>query len=313
MLIWSDIIIIHLKLMKKLIFALILFTIINCTGQTDERNRGHKVERNDFFQFISSVELPQSLEWCGETVPLDIPEVRERAEREFYLLLQNPGQLILYIKRAARYFPIFEKIIKDARMPDDLKYLSVAESALYMSRSTKGAVGLWQFIPSTAQQMGLIVNDLVDERRNVEKSTKAAMKYIKQGYNNYHSWMMAAAGYNMGHSNLEFSADLQESKNYFDLFLNDETSRYIFRIVIIKELMENADKYGLHIPEEEKYQPYKTKKIIVKEQVSNIAQWAKHNGTSYKYVKLYNPWILERSLPKPPNKGVWVIEIPQTD
>lgn len=296
--------------MVRLILVLLLFALVHCTGESDKQDGKHQVQENGFFQFMSSVKLPEHLSWCGEEVPLDIPEVRERAEREFYLLLQRPGQLILYIKRSGRYFPFFERLLKENRMPDDLKYLSVAESALYMSRSSKGAVGLWQFIPSTARLHGLIVNNLVDERRNVEKSTKAALKYLKQGYNVYKSWMMAAAGYNMGHSNLKFSADLQESKNYFDLFLNDETSRYIFRIVIIKELMENPEKYGLHIPDNEKYKPYKTKKIIVTHKVNNIAQWAKKNGTTYKYLKLYNPWILKRSLPKPPNKGVWVIEIP---
>lgn len=299
--------------MKRLILFLMFVSLVHCTGEAGKQEDNRQMPENGFFQFMSSVKLPEHLEWCGEEVPLDIPEVRERAEREFYLLLQRPGQLILYIKRAGRYFPLFEKILKENRMPDDLKYLSVAESALYMSRSSKGAVGLWQFIPSTARLHGLIVNNSVDERRNVEKSTKAALKYLKQGYKTYKSWMMAAAGYNMGHSNLKFSADLQESDNYFDLFLNDETSRYIFRIVIIKELMENADKYGLHIPEEAKYKPYKTKKIIVGNKVSNIAQWAKKHGTTYKYVKLYNPWILKRSLPKPPNKGVWVIEIPDED
>ncbi len=296
--------------MKKLILFLMFVSLVYCTSETEKQSGDKPLEASEFFRFLSNVKLPEHLEWCGERIPLEIPEVRERAEREFYLLLQRPGQLILYIKRSGRYFPVFERIIKEKRMPDDLKYLSVAESALYMSRSSKGAVGLWQFIPSTARMHGLIVNNFVDERRNVEKSTKAAMEYLKQGYKKYKSWMMAAAGYNMGHSNLKFSADLQESRNYFDLFLNDETSRYIFRIVIIKELMINAAKYGLNIPDDEKYKPHKTRKIIVGEKIPNIAAWAKKNGTTYKYVKLYNPWILKRSLPKPPNKGVWVIEIP---
>ena len=299
--------------MKKLILLLLFISLVHCTSEPEQNEKESDWHTNEYFEYIVSLKLPEHLEWCGEEVPLDIPEVRERAEREFYLLLQRPGQLILYIKRSGRYFPLFERIIGENRMPDDLKYLSVAESALYMSRSSKGAVGLWQFIPSTARLYGLIVNNLADERRNVEKSTKAAMKYLKQGYKSHKSWMMAAAGYNMGHSNLKFSADLQESDNYFDLFLNDETSRYIFRIVLIKELMKNAAKYSLFIPEEERYKPYKTKSVIVGSKVSNIVAWAKKHGTSYKYVKLYNPWILKRSLPKPANRGVWVIDIPDND
>jgi len=250
--------------MKKLILFLLFISLVHCTSEPERQAETR--QSNGFFEFISSVKMPEHLQWCGEQVPLDIPEVRERAEREFYLLLQRPGQLILYIKRSGRYFPLFERIIKENGMPEDLKYLSVAESALYMSRSSKGAVGLWQFIPSTARHYGLAVNDLVDERRNVEKSTKAAMKYLKQGYKSHKSWMMAAAGY---------------------------------------------AKYGLNIPDEEQYKPYKTKKVLVEGKVSNIAAWAKKHGTTYKYVKLYNPWILKRSLPKPPNRGVWVVEIPE--
>jgi len=296
--------------MKKMILFLLIFSLTYGVSQPERQESVRSRKANEFFKYIASLKLPKHLEWCGERVPLDIDEVRERAEREFYLLLQRPGQLMLYIKRAGRYFPMFERIIKKNKMPDDLKYLSVAESALYMSRSSKGAVGLWQFIPSTARHYGLIVNDLVDERRNVEKSTKAAMRYLKQGYKSHKSWMMAAAGYNMGHTNLKYSADLQGSRNYFDLFLNDETSRYIFRIVIIKELMKHAAKYGLIVPDDEKYKPYKSKNVLVGRKVSNIAVWAKKHGTTYKYVKLYNPWILKRSLPKPPNKGVWVVKIP---
>ena len=157
------------------------------------------------------------------------------------------------------------------------------------------------------------MNNLIDERRNVVKSTRAAMKYLKQGYSAHKSWMMAAAGYNMGHTNLKYSADLQKSDNYFDLFLNDETSRYIFRIVIIKELMKNSARYGLNIPDSEKYKQYKSKKVLVKKKVSNIAVWARAHGSTYKYVKLYNPWILKRSLPKPSHKGDWVVEIPDNE
>ena len=286
-----------------------MLALVFCTGETGQKDKA-KNEKMGIMEYFSSVKLPEKLSWCDEDVPLNIPEVRERAEREFYLLLQQPGQLMLYIKRSGRYFPVFEKILKQNKMPSDLKYLSVAESALFMARSAKDAVGLWQFIPSTAQVMGLIVNDQVDERRNVIKSTNAALKYLVQGYDNYRSWMIAAAGYNMGHENIQSQAEFQNKKNYFDLFLNEETSRYILRIVLIKELMENAASYGLIIPESEKYKPDTYKTIRVESKISNLAEWADKKGTTYKDVKLLNPWILKRELPAPP-KGFWEIAVPE--
>ncbi|MCL5992006.1 MAG: lytic transglycosylase domain-containing protein [Bacteroidetes bacterium] len=155
------------------------------------------LKAQNFFSYLSSLKIPHQLEFCGEKIPLDIPEVKERAEREFYLLLQQPGQIILYIKRSGRYFPMYERIIKEKNLPDDLKYLSVAESALYMSRSSKGAVGLWQFMPGTARSYGLQVDDYVDERRQPEKSTDAALEYLKDGFNQHKSWLLSAAGYNI--------------------------------------------------------------------------------------------------------------------
>jgi len=301
--------------MKKS-FILLLFIALSFINGKDlnsadsKSNYRGKSNRN-FFQYISSLKLPGKLEFCGERVPLEIEEVRERAEREFYLLLQRPGQIILYIKRSGRYFPMFERILKQNKMPDDLKYLSVAESALYMARSPKNAVGLWQFIPSTAKKMGLIVNKYVDERRNAEKSTYAAVKYLKAGYKAHHSWLLAAAGYNMGHLNMQRHILYQNKNNYFDLFMNEETSRYILRIVIIKELMANAKKYGLVLNKKDLYKPYIVKKIKVKS-IKDIASWAKAKGTSYKYVKLLNPWILKRKLPAKRNRTYYKVAIPKS-
>ena len=292
------------------ILSIMLLFIINCS-ETKESNSPKITDSTqaEFFRYLSSLKLPGKLSFCGEAVPLEIPEVRERAEREFYIMLQQPGQLILYIKRAGKYFPMFEKLLKDNNMPDDIKYLSVAESALYMARSAKDAVGLWQFIPSTAKALGLIVNENIDERRHPEKSTLAAIKYLRQGYESHKSWMLAAAGYNMGHENLKDNVIFQNSKDFFDLFLNEETSRYILRIVIIKELMENASKYGFQIPEDQIYKPDSNKLIKVESHISNLAEWAKEHTTTYKNVKLLNPWILKRELPSPPKGTVWEIAI----
>ncbi len=302
-----------MKLFFGILSVMLLF-IINCseTKETSSTSTSKITEstQSEFYQYLSKVKLPDKLSFCGESVPLDIEEVHERAEREFYMMLQQPGQIILYIKRAGRYFPMFEKILKQQVAPDDLKYLSVAESALYMARSSKDAVGLWQFMPATAKSMGLIVTESVDERRNPEKSTKAAIKYLKQGYDSQKSWMLAAAGYNMGHENLKDNVSFQNSKDFFELFLNEETSRYILRIAIIKELMENAAKYGIEIPKEDLYKPDNFKTVKVDGAIGSIADWAKDHGTTYKYVKLLNPWILKRELPAPPKGSEWEIAVP---
>ena len=271
----------------------------------------YAVKAQNYNSYLSSLKLPAQLEFCGEKIPLDIQEVKERAEREFYLLLQQPGQVILYIKRSGRYFPVFEKIIKEKNLPDDLKYLSVAESALYMSRSSKGAVGLWQFMPGTARAYDLQVDDFVDERRHPEKSTEAALDYLKDGYKQHKSWILSAAGYNMGNSNVAEHLDFQNGNTFFDLFLNEETSRYILRIVIIKEIMNNPEKYGFKIDNNEKYKPDNVKYIECDDEIQNLSKWATDNRTTYKDVKLLNPWILDRKLPKPTKGKVYKIAVPE--
>lgn len=258
---------------------------------------------------ISRWQLPDALSFCGEWVPIGDLEVRERAEREFYINLQTPGQIVLYLKRSARWFPMFERIIREEKMPSDMKFLSIAESALYMSKSPRDAVGLWQFIPGTARAMGLIVNENVDERRHPEKSTRAAMRYLRQGFNATGSWTNAAAGYNMGHENFIENQRYQNAKDYYDLFLNEETSRYILRIAVIKHIIEHAHEYGIIIPQEERYNPTPVKLIAVTHPIDNLAQWARDHGTTYKDVKLNNPWILNRTLPDPPHGEPWKIVV----
>jgi len=299
--------------MKHFLFytGIFLLLFLNCSRTKETKNNFVSSNESNYFKYLSNLKLPEKLSFCGESVPLDIEEVRERAEREFYLFLQTPGQVILYMKRAGRYFPVYDKIFKEMNLPTDLKYLSVCESALYMSRSTKDAVGLWQIIPATAKKLGLQVDDYVDERRHPEKSTEAAMKYLKSGFDSSKSWMLAAAGYNMGHENVKDNTDFQNSKDFFDLFLNEETSRYILRIVVIKEIMEAPEKYGFALEDSQFYKPDNVKYIKVKYAISNLAEWAKKIGTSYKYVKLLNPWILKRELPAPKGDKVYEIAVPK--
>lgn len=285
--------------MKNIFYKLLVVSVLFILGSASNslHSQAYKSYPQQYNAFVSSIELPKNMDFCGERVPLEIEEVRERVEREFYLLMQQQGQVILYLKRSGRYFPVFEKILKEQNLPDDLKYLSVAESALFMSRSGKGAMGLWQFMEGTARSHGMTVNEFVDERRNVIKSTYAACKYLKTGYNKFNSWICSAASYNMGMGGLSENINFQGKSNYFDLFLNEETSRYIFRIVVIKELMKNPEKYGFVLKKEQLYKPHRVKLVKEENAIPNLAQWAKAHGTTYKDVKLLNPWILKRELP----------------
>ena len=298
---------------KLIITLLLLFVVFLSCGDSSRLESEQKTIKslNSYLGQLTHYKLPEKMNFCGEEVPLDIPEVRERAEREFFLLLQKPGQIILYLKRSGRYFPMYEKLFEEYDVPDDLKYLSVAERALYMSRSSKGALGLWQFMKKTAQSMGLKVNKYVDERRHPYKSTEAGIKYLKQGFKSNESWILAAAGYNMGHTRVTSNLSYQSADDFFDLFLNEETSRYILRIVIIKEIMQNAEKYGFVLDEDEYYKPYETTTVKVKSSVSDISAWAQTHGTTYKYVKLLNPWILKRTLPYPGKGRYYEIDIPK--
>lgn len=290
-----------------------LTQFISCAEPAKVRSKStisSKAEDGNYARYLASLKFPENLSFCGERVPLEIPEVRERAEREFYLNLQSPGQLILYIKRAGRYFPMFEKILKQENAPDDLKFLAVAESALYMARSTKDAVGMWQFIPATGKRMGLQIDEYVDERRHPEKSTRAAIEYLKSGYKKYKSWTLAAAGYNMGHENVGDNLDFQSKDSFYDLYLNEETSRYVLRIAIVKELMEHAEKYGLSLDNQSVYKDGDTKLVSCDAAINDLSEWAIKHSTTYKDVKILNPWILKRSLPAP-KQGSYQIIIPK--
>lgn len=259
---------------------------------------------------ITSFEIPTSLDFCGEPVPLDIPEVRKRFEREFYLNLQWDGQVLLYLKRSGEYFPMFEKMLADAGAPDDLKYLAVAESALQMPQSSKDAVGLWQFIPETGRRYGLQIDEYVDERRHSEKSTASAIRYLKDGYARFNSWTLSAAAYNMGEAATSDDLEFQRRGSYYDLYVNEETSRYLFRIIAIKEIMSNPNKYGFYLDSTDYYMPPRTTEVAVASDIPNLAAWAIQQGSSYKDVKLLNPWIKKRALLKPAAGQPYVIRLP---
>lgn len=262
--------------------------------------------------WVVTARLPDRLEFCGEPVPLERPDVREGIERELYILLQQPGQLVLYQKRAGRYMALFEGALRDSNLPLDLRYVAIAESALLpMAQSPKQAVGLWQFIPETARQMGLRVDNYVDERRHPERSTRAALRYLRQGYQLFGSWTAAVAGYNMGHQQLQAQLQEQGARSFYDAFLTEETTRYIYRIVALKHVLENSARYGVAVPLEERYGELPVRIVRWTEGIADLVAWAQQQGVRYKEVRLLNPWILQRQLPPPRPGEAYEIALPQ--
>lgn len=254
-------------------------------------------------------DFPKKVDFAGEEVPLHIPDVKERLDRELVVNENLHGSTILIIKRAHKFFPIIEPILAKNNVPDDFKYLAVIESALTNATSSAGAKGFWQFMPQTAREKGMEVTEIVDERYHLEKATQAACEYLLSAKEKFGSWTLAAASYNGGMSGLQKQIEFQEVTNYYDLLLVDETSRYVFRILALKEIMKNAESYGFVIPKEAMYAPIPTKKIEVDSAISNLATFAKSQGINYKELKLHNPWLRDRKLDNP-DKKKYTIEIP---
>lgn len=246
---------------------------------------------------VYALPIRGSVQFAGEKVPLNDPEVRERYDREILSNTYFQSQGLLYFKRANRYFPTIEPILKQHNIPDDFKYLALIESGLMNVVSPAGAAGFWQFMKTTGPQYGLEVNNYVDERYHLEKATHAACKYLNDAYKKFGSWALAAAAYNAGPARIEKSLSEQRVSNYFDLYLNTETARYVFRIMAVKEILENPVEYGFHFDEEDLYTSNNTYDIQVSKTISNLADFAIEHGVTYKLLKHYNPWLRSAMLP----------------
>lgn len=274
-----------------LIIVVTLFLTDNTTianGSPDENfPQGYK---------IVSPELPTYLEFAGEKIPTENFEVYERMEREFLSNTYWHSATILAIKRANRWFPVIEPILKKNNIPDDFKYLSVAESNLENVVSPAGATGFWQFMEEAGEKYGLEINSQIDERYHVEKSTEAACKYLKDSYDMFGSWITSAASYNMGQDGIKNQQERQKAKNYFNLVLNSETSRFVARIVSLKYILQNPEKYGFDIKEEEKYKPIEFTEVILDSSAEDLADYASSLGINYFILKMYNPWLRDNYL-----------------
>lgn len=259
---------------------------------------------------IISPEIPNYLEFAGEKIPTENFEVYERMDREFLSNTYWHSATILAIKRANRWFPVIEPILKKNNIPDDFKYLCVAESNLENVISPAGATGFWQFMKPAGEKYGLEINSQVDERYDVEKSTEAACKYLQDSYDMFANWIVSAASYNMGQDGVQLQRERQKATNYFNLVLNSETSRFVARIVSLKYILQYPEKYGFDIKVDEKYKPLEYYEVSLDSSVADFADYAKSLNVNYFLLKMYNPWLRDNYLSNKTRK-TYTIKLPQ--
>lgn len=241
--------------------------------------------------------LPESISFAGEAVPLNRWDVQERFDRELLFNFYSPANVLFLKKLSNRYFPVISERLKANGVPDDFKYLCVAESNLLSGATSRsGAKGFWQFMDATAPGYGLTSNDQVDERSDVIKSTDAACKYLKSAYQKFGTWTAAAASYNCGMGGYNSQATYQQTTNYYDLLLPEETARYIFRILTFKHLLENSEQLGFKLEEKDLYTEIPFREVEVTSSIPNLAQFAIDNGTTFKVLRAMNPWLKGRAL-----------------
>ncbi len=307
-----------MKILKNILMLLgvffvvstLVFAVQDYNGPDKNEETTAVIDKNvaDGYK-ISTIDIPKDLNFAGEAVPMEDPEVMERVDREFLVNTYWQSNALLLMKRANKYFPIIEPILAKNGIPDDFKYLAVAESGLQNVVSPAGATGFWQIMKATGKEYGLEINDNVDERYHIEKATEVACKYIKAFKEKYGNWTMAAATYNTGTGSIDKFMGIQKADDYYDLLLGEETGRYVFRIMAIKEILSNPEKYGFYISKEDMYSAVPTFKVEVKEPVLSFADFAKQYEINYKILKRHNPWLREPNLNNASNK-TYIIEIP---
>ncbi len=292
----------------KFIFLILLFSGFNfyMRSQVSETIINNKKLK------VFALKSPNNLDFCGEKVPINFSDIKERLDRELLVNTYWQSNMMLLIKRANKWFPKIEAILNEEGVPDDFKYLAVIESGLENARSPRGAKGFWQLMPSTAKQFGLEVNSNVDERYHIEKSTRVACKYLKKAKSKFGSWTLAAASFNRGIYGIEKELIRQKVKNYYDLLLNNETSRYVFRILAVKDILTNPTGYGYVFEKSDLYNSTPVKIIDWYLPIENIASFAKEQGINYKLLKIFNPWLIQNHLNNKSRKK-YEIQIPLID
>ena len=240
--------------------------------------------------------IPSQMNLAGEKVPMNNFGVKEALDREFIVNTYHHSSTILYLKKSSRWFPIIEPILKEEGIPDDFKYLCVIESGLSQVVSPAGAAGFWQFMKKTAPEYDLEVSSTVDERYHVEKSTRAACAYLRESYEVFGSWSLAAASYNMGMGGVSKSLEEQGVENYWGLHLNSETARYVYRILAVKEVMTYPERFGFKLRPNDLYNPYTYRTVTVDKSIDDLSEFALSNGSNLHEMKVLNPWLRKKNL-----------------
>jgi hypothetical protein len=294
---------------KKIIIAAIALGMSSAMFANDSQNE----YSNQGYVTIVNPSIPKSMQFCGKTVDLDRVDMFERLDRELTALMYGHGNTLLTIKRANKYFPVIVPILKENGVPTDVAYLACVESYLNQrAYSGAKAAGMWQFIASAATQYGLEVSDEVDERYNLEKATAAACRYLKSAYAKYGNWESAMASYNGGQGRISSELSKQQVSSSFDLYLTDETSRYVFRIMAMKAILDNPKTFGFHLTEQQLYQPVECEIVEVCDSVSSWVDWAKEHNITYAQLREENPWIRSQSLTNKSGK-TYQVRVPKAE
>ena len=292
-------------------FLLILVPFLTfCTNGGSQDNSTVFEKSGEFVQDIKLPPIPSQISFAGEEVPLHYFDVRESLQREVTTLSYLHGTMIFIFQLDNRYGKVIKDILREESIPEDFYYLCIAESALQPLVSPAGAAGYWQFLATTAREYGLVVDNEIDERYNIEKSTRAAAAYFRKAYAEFGSWAMAAASYNTGLSNVRYRIGIQSQQNYFETQFVEETGRYVFRALAFKTVMENPDRYGFNLKKEDLFKPLEYETVKVTGTVENWSDFATSHGTNFKMIKIYNQWIRSNKLENK-QRRTYTVQIPK--
>ncbi len=301
---------------KRIIFIFALLAFAAFEGFYYTRNKAKSASDIDYqkaFQHsnkIFSLVLPDKAEFAGEEAPLGLYYVREGLDRELMVNTYWHSSTLLMLKKSNRYFHIIVPILKKNNIPEDFKYLALIESGLANVQSPAGAAGFWQFIPGTAKHYGLEISEQIDERYHLEKATEAACKLLRGSYNKFGSWTLAAAAYNVGEGRIAKELERQNSSNYYDLYLPDETMRYVYRIIALKLLYEHPTEYGYYIRKKDLYPPIPTYTISIDSSINKLPLFAQKMNINYRLLKEFNPWLRSDKLTNP-GKKTYILTLPK--
>ncbi len=297
----------HIKTIFIPLFVLLVSAFV-LLAFSNKISKDRKLSNPENGYNIYAIEIPEVLDFCGESMPIHTPDIRERIDRELLVNTYWQSNGLLMFKRAKRYFPIIEPILESYGVPNDFKYLALIESGLQNVTSSAGAKGFWQIMKPTGKEYGLEINSNVDERNNLELSTIVACKYLLKAKAEFGNWTLAAASYNAGIRGVSKQLERQAVSSYYDLLLGEETGRYMFRIVALKEIMTHPKKYGFNFLEKDLYSVIPTYKVKVDTAVSNFVKFAEKYDLNYKQLKIHNPWLRESFLNNNSRK-VYTLEI----